>query len=77
MLFRRELSKEDQGAFDRMFTWAKQQLQSEVQLGRPWGFVAVLIRFETPAYHLTKTKNNKRKTIPINGVLYEKLSRLP
>jgi hypothetical protein len=34
MPFRRALSKE---AFDRMFECARQQLQAEVQLGRPWG----------------------------------------
>jgi hypothetical protein len=43
MPFRRALSKEDQRAFDRMFACAKQQLQAEVQLGRPWGFEAVLM----------------------------------
>jgi hypothetical protein len=43
MPFRRELSKEDQGAFDRMFAYAKQQLQAEIQLGRPWRFEAVLV----------------------------------
>jgi hypothetical protein len=37
MPFRRALSKEDQEAFDRMFECARQQLQAEVQLGRPWG----------------------------------------
>jgi hypothetical protein len=36
--FRRALSKEDQEAFDRMFVCAKQQVQAEVLLGRPWKF---------------------------------------
>jgi hypothetical protein len=48
--FRRALSKEDQEPFDRMFACATQQLQAEVQLGRPWGFetflVAVLVAHE-------------------------------
>jgi hypothetical protein len=43
MPFRRALSEEDQEAFDRMFACAKQQLQAEVQLGRPWKFEAVLM----------------------------------
>jgi hypothetical protein len=43
MSFRRALSKEDQAAFDRMFACATQQLQAEVQLGRPWTFEAVLM----------------------------------
>jgi hypothetical protein len=34
MPFRRALSKEDQEAFDRLFTYAKQQHQAAVQLGR-------------------------------------------
>jgi hypothetical protein len=36
MPFRRALSKEDQEAFDRMFTCAKLQLQAEVPLKWPW-----------------------------------------
>jgi hypothetical protein len=43
MPFRRALSKEDQAVFDRMFGCATQQLQAEVQLGRPWTFEAVLM----------------------------------
>jgi hypothetical protein len=43
MRFRRALAKEDQGAFDRMFVCAMQQLQAEVQLRRPWRFEAVLM----------------------------------
>jgi hypothetical protein len=43
MPFRRALSKEDQEAFDRMFACAKQQVQAEVYLSRPWGFEAVLM----------------------------------
>jgi hypothetical protein len=43
MPFQRALSKEDQEAFDRMFACAKQQVQEEVLLGRPWGFEAVLM----------------------------------
>jgi hypothetical protein len=43
MPFRRALSKEDQEACDRMFAYAKQQLQAEVRLGRPWRFEAVLM----------------------------------
>jgi hypothetical protein len=35
MPFRRALSRADQEAFDRMYTCAKQQLQTEVHLGRP------------------------------------------
>lgn len=41
MPFRQGLAKEDQEAFDRMFAYAKQQLQAEIQLGRPWRFEAV------------------------------------
>jgi hypothetical protein len=41
--FRQALSKEDQEAFDRMFACAKRQVQTEVQLERPWGFEAVLM----------------------------------
>jgi hypothetical protein len=41
--YRRTLSKEDQAAFDRLFACTTQQLQSEVQLGRPWTFEAVLM----------------------------------
>ena len=43
MPFRRALSKEDQEAFDRMFADATQQLQAEMQLGRPWRFEAVIM----------------------------------
>ena len=43
MPFRRALSKEDQAVFDRMFACATQQLQAEVQLGRPWRFEAVIM----------------------------------
>jgi hypothetical protein len=43
MPFRRALSKEDQEAFDRMFPCPNQQMQAEVQLGRPWRFEAVLV----------------------------------
>ena len=43
MPFRRELLKEDQEAFDRMFACAKRQVQAEVQLGRPWGLEAVVM----------------------------------
>jgi hypothetical protein len=43
MPFRRALSKEDQEAFDRLFTYAKQQHQAEVQLGRSWRFEAVVM----------------------------------
>src|SRR5262245_19358753 len=50
MPFRRALSQEDQEAFDRMFACAKQQLQADVRLGRPWGFevvwIAVLLAHE-------------------------------
>jgi hypothetical protein len=38
MPFRRALPKEDLEACDRMFACAKQQLQTKVWLGRPWGF---------------------------------------
>lgn len=41
--FIRALSKEDQAAIDRMFADATQQLQTEVHLGRPWTFEAVLM----------------------------------
>jgi hypothetical protein len=58
MPFRRALSKEDQGAFDRMFTCAKQQLQAEVQLGRPWRLeavlMAVLVAYEKRAADLVR-----------------------
>jgi hypothetical protein len=43
MPFRRGLSKADQEALDRKSAWAKQQMQTEVRLGRPWGFEAVLM----------------------------------
>ena len=43
MPFRRALSEEDQVAFDRMLACAKQQVQADVQLWRPWGFEAVLV----------------------------------
>jgi len=43
MPFRRALSKENQEAFDRMFARAKQQVQADVQLWRPWEFEAVLV----------------------------------
>ena len=43
MPFRRALSREDQAVFDRMFACATQQLQTEVHLGRPWTFEAVLM----------------------------------
>jgi hypothetical protein len=43
MPFRQALSKEDQGAFDRMLACAKQQVQAEVLLGRPWTFEAVVM----------------------------------
>jgi hypothetical protein len=43
MPFRRALSKEDQEAFARMFACAKQLLRTEVQLGRPWRFEAILV----------------------------------
>jgi hypothetical protein len=41
--FQRALSKEDQEAFVRMVACAKQQLEAEVMLARPWRFEAVLI----------------------------------
>jgi hypothetical protein len=43
MPFRRALSQEDQAAFDRMLACATQQLQTEVQLGRPWRLEAVMM----------------------------------
>jgi hypothetical protein len=43
MPFRRALSQEDQGVFDRVFADAAQQLQAEVYLGRPWRFEVVLV----------------------------------
>jgi hypothetical protein len=43
MPFRRALSREDQAVFDRLFACATQQLQAEVQLGRPWKFEAVIM----------------------------------
>ena len=43
MSFRRALSMEDQEVFDRMFACATQQLQAEVQLGRPRTFEAILM----------------------------------
>jgi len=42
MPFRGALTQEDQAAFDRMFACAKQHVQAEVLLGRPWGFEVVL-----------------------------------
>jgi len=41
--FRLALSKEDQEAFDRMFTCAKQQVQADVQLWRPWPFETIVM----------------------------------
>ena len=35
--------KEAQEVFDQMFARAMQQLQAEVQLGRPWRFEVVLM----------------------------------
>jgi hypothetical protein len=43
MPFRRALLKKDQVVFDRMLTYATQQFQTEVHLGRPWTFEAVLM----------------------------------
>jgi hypothetical protein len=43
MPFRRALSQEDQAVCDRMFAGVTQQLQAEIQLGRPWRFEAVLM----------------------------------
>jgi integrase len=42
-------------------------------LGLRWDDIDLKHRLIT----ITKTKNNERKTIPINDVLYEELSRLP
>jgi integrase len=42
-------------------------------LGLRWGDIDLKRRLIT----ITKTKNNERKTIPINEVLYEELNRLP
>ena len=42
MSFRRALSKQDQAVFDRLFAYATQQLQAEVQRGRPWRFEAAV-----------------------------------
>ena len=41
--FRLALSKEDQEAFDRMFACAKQQVQADVQLWRPWPFETIVM----------------------------------
>ncbi len=41
--FRRALSKEAQGAFDRMLADATPQLQAAVELGRPWRFEGVIM----------------------------------
>jgi hypothetical protein len=38
MPFRRALAQEDQEAFDGTLACAKEQLQAEVPLGRPWRF---------------------------------------
>ena len=43
MPLRRALSKEDQEALDEIVACATQQLQAEVQLGRPWKFEAVIM----------------------------------
>jgi hypothetical protein len=43
MPFRRAFWREAQEAFDRMFACATQQLQAEIQLGRPWTFETVLM----------------------------------
>jgi hypothetical protein len=55
MPFRHALSKEDQAAFDRVFACVTQQRQSEVLLGRPWRFeaviMAVLLSRETARAH--------------------------
>jgi integrase len=42
-------------------------------LGLEWEHIDLKQRFIS----ITKTKNNERKTIPINDVLYEELNRLP
>jgi hypothetical protein len=43
MPFKRALSNEDQEAFDRMFGEAAQQLQADIQLGRPWRFETLIM----------------------------------
>jgi hypothetical protein len=41
--FRRGLSKEDQETFDRMCADATQQVQAEIQLGRPGRFETLIM----------------------------------
>jgi hypothetical protein len=43
MSFRRALSKEDQAACNRVLACATQPLQAAVQLGRSWGFEAMML----------------------------------
>jgi hypothetical protein len=71
MPFRRVLSKEDQEAFGRMFACATRQLQSEVQLGRPWFDVvlqAVLLAHEKPIeqvrMRLEAVRAEKHRRVP-------------
>jgi hypothetical protein len=64
MPFRRALSKEDQRTFDQMFACAKEQLQAEVQLGRPWRFetivIAVLLEHEKCVMEITQRFEQQR-----------------
>jgi hypothetical protein len=43
MPFRHALSNEDQEACDQMFAEAAQQLQADIQLGRPWRFETLIM----------------------------------
>jgi len=41
--FKRALPKEDKEAFDRMFEYVKEVVQSEVYLVRPWAFEVIMM----------------------------------
>jgi hypothetical protein len=72
MPLRRALSKEDQGAFDRMFACAKQQVQAEVLLGRLWEFEVILM-----AVLLAHEKRLDQVRMHLEAVSAEKHRRKP
>lgn len=72
MPFRRALSKEDQEAFGRMFACATRQLQTEVQLGRPWRFEVVVL-----AVLLAHEKLIEQVSMRLEAVRAEKHRRVP
>jgi hypothetical protein len=72
MPFRRALAKEDQEAFDRMFVCAKEQVQAEVRLGRPWTFEAVVM-----AVLLAHEKRLDQVRMRLEAVRVEEHRRMP